>query len=309
MKIQKISLLVGMYLAFTTLVSSCNKSISTESSTTNPKTNNSTNPKSETITPVNPLSPGESPHTKKDVNSRTLVDPKNAVNNSFPSLKELVQQVSTSGKCGVAIENSDIEVQENNKITIIINCGIINNIIIWNPQTDEKGRKFQMVAQILASNHQWKMGSITEVEGTNKGLSILKDDDLSKEAAKILVSKASTQITIGAASTEGNDVAEIERAYGRAVEIRKFITKNYGVTPKYLLNLGRFQGKQCDSTYYHQATSTKYQRPIVIMSLIRETGSPEPDKKYIEKIVKEKLDSLGRGLSYKCYSNFDLVTF
>jgi hypothetical protein len=50
----------------------------------------------------------------------------------------------------------------------------------------------------------------------------------------------------------------------------------------------------------------KYQRPIIIMSIVREHNVIELEKKDVEKSIKKNLDSLGFGLSYQCYSNFDL---
>jgi hypothetical protein len=234
-----------------------------------------------------------------------------ADNNYLPAIKKVIQQMNQTGSfSGKCIDNSHniIQFQENFIGGVIICAGNINIItIVFNPERDKAGHKFQMIAKILASDHQWKLGSISEVEGTDKGLSILMDDELNKGSEKEIISALSTQIVVGTASREGNDRLEKQRAHDRAVEIRRFVNKSYGVRPKYLLNLGRFKEEKCNNKYYRDKSSaSKYQRPIIIMNILREPGMPELEQKDIEKSVKKNLDSLGFGLSHQCYSNFDL---
>jgi hypothetical protein len=210
-----------------------------------------------------------------------------------------------SGTCVNISNNSGIETQEvfNGGI---INCGIVN-YVVWNREKDAEGSEFQMTAKILASNHQWKIGSTSEVEGTKEGLSILMSDELSKQSEEDLKSKLSIQVTVGSASIEGDTMTEKERAHERAISIRKFVAKNYGVTPKYMLNLGKFKNKQCEKKYFHEVKTSKYQRPIILINIRRESNSSEPDESQLKKIIKKNLSSLGFGLSYKCYSDFDLT--
>ena len=260
----------------------------------------------ETGTPAN--SENSNPSTSENKKVNTSDSSKQSGNTAIKkTLQQLSQKSYFNGTCVNISSNSNIETQEffNGGI---INCGIIN-YITWNPQKDDTGHEFQMTAKILASDHQWKIGSISEVEGTKKGLSILIENEMDKKAKSEITSEFSTQIAVGTASTEGNNTLEKERGHNRAVSIRQFITKNYGTKPKYLLNLGKFQDKKCSDEYYHETKSTKYQRPIIIISINRQPGSSEPDKKYVEKITKKNLDSLGYGLSYRCYSDFDLVLF
>ena len=85
--------------------------------------------------------------------------------------------------------------------------------------------------------------------------------------------------------------------------MREFQNKTFGKRPEYLLNLGRFQKDRC-SKYY--PNTTKFQRPIIMINVIREPNSPDPDRTDLKIIIKEKLDVLGYGLSSTCYSDFDL---
>jgi hypothetical protein len=179
--------------------------------------------------------------------------------------------------------------------------------VVWDREKDAKGSEFQMTAKILASNHQWKIGSTSEVEDTKEGLSILMSDELSKQSEEDLKSKLSVQVTVGSASMEGDKMTEKERAHERAVAIRKFIAKNYGVTPKYMLNLGKFQDKACEKKYFHQTKTSKYQRPIIIINIKREPNSSELDESQLKQVIQKNLSSLGFGLSYQCYSDFDLT--
>jgi hypothetical protein len=221
----------------------------------------------------------------------------------------LIGTYNAPQKCGIFIEKSNIDMQESN-VPAYVDCSNNYITLIYAPQIyifDGKSYKVQMVAKILASDHQWKINSTSEVEGTKKGLSILAETELGGEARKAFTSKLSTQIAIGTASIEGDDKSEYERANNRAVKIREFITQNYQRRPEYILNLGRFNSKQCEGIYYTKATKTKYQRPIIIVSFLRESNSPEPTKEDLIPKLQENLDSLGYGLSYKCYSNFDLT--
>jgi hypothetical protein len=226
-------------------------------------------------------------------------------------VKSIQQQMISNGKCIDISNNSNNAIEDLQNVTLIINCGniMVNNFYFFKPEIDGKGHKFQMVIKILARHHQWRLASIKELEGTNQGLSILKGNELTTKAEKELVSAFSTQIVVGTASREGDAIQEKQRAYERAVEIGKFISNNYDAKPKYLLNLGRFEDGKCKDKYYHEAVSTKFQRPVIIMSILRDDGSPEPEQKQVEKMVKNSLDSLGFGLSYQCYSNFNLVDF
>lgn len=219
--------------------------------------------------------------------------------------KKDIPQSYFSGTCVNIGNNSGIETQEvfNGGI---INCGIVN-YVIWASEKDAKGSEFQMTAKILASNHQWKMGSTSEVEATEKGLSILMSDELNKQSEEDFKSKLSIQITVGTASIEGDKMMEKERAHQRAVSIRTFINKNYGVRSKYMLNLGKFQDEKCKKKYFHEAKTSKYQRPIIIINIKRKPNSPELDESQVKEIIKKNLSSLGFGLSYQCYSDFDLI--
>jgi hypothetical protein len=147
------------------------------------------------------------------------------------------------------------------------------------------------------------LGSSDSVEGTNQGLSVLIGSEFNQETEKLLLSEFSTQIMVGTASQEGNDRSQKELAQRRAVAMREFHNKTFGKRPEYLLNLGRFQKDRCDKYY---SNTTKYQRPIIMMNVIREPDSPNPDRTELREIIKEKLESLGYGLSSTCYSDFDL---
>jgi hypothetical protein len=225
--------------------------------------------------------------------------------------KLIAQQMTFNGKCVDISNNSDNAIEDSPNVKLIINCGniMVNNFYFFKPEIDDEGHKFQMVIKILARHHQWKIGSTKELEGTDRGLSILKGNELTTKAEKELVSAFSTQIVVGTASKEGDVVTEKQRAHERAIEIGKFISKSYDAKPKYLLNLGRFEDEKCQDKYYHEAISTKFQRPVIIMSILRDNGTPEPEQKQVEKMVKNSLDSLGFGLSYQCYSNFSLVVY
>jgi hypothetical protein len=133
-----------------------------------------------------------------------------ADNNYLPAIRKAIRQMNQTGSfSGKCIDNSHniIQFQENFIGGVVICAGNINIItIVFNPERDKAGHKFQMIAKILASDHQWKLGSISEVEGTNKGLSILMNDELNKGSEKEIISELSTQIVVGTASREGNDM-------------------------------------------------------------------------------------------------------
>jgi hypothetical protein len=84
-------------------------------------------------------------------------------------------------KCGIFIEKSNIDMQESN-VPAYVDCSSKYYVtFIYAPQIyifGGKSYKVQMVAKILASDHQWKKNSTSEVEGTDKGLSILAETEL-----------------------------------------------------------------------------------------------------------------------------------
>lgn len=244
----------------------------------------------------------------KPVSTNTSIPVTSDSQENLVRTKSIIQQMIFNGTCVDVSNNSNFSIEDLKDITLIINCGIINNYFT-KPESDSKGHRFQMVIKILARHHQWKISSIKEIEGTNKGLSILKGNELTTKVEKELVSEFGTQIVVGTASKEGNVVIEKQRAYERGIEIGKFISNNYDGKPKYLLNLGRFEDEKCKDKYYHEAISTKFQRPVIIMSILRDNRTPEPDQKQVDKMIKKSLDSLGFGLSYQCYSSFDLVAY
>jgi hypothetical protein len=305
-------LFINFFVFISIVVSSCskdNKDQSTTTTTTTVRTNIQSKGKVSSLNNNDKISLGNTPSGKSPLDVQYI-----------PSAEKILQKLDQKGSfAGKCMDNSHniIQTQEvfvsGTMICVGSIINVTNNIyntnytlIFFKPETDSKGQKFQTVAKILASDHQWKIGSINEVEGTNKGLSILVADELTKKAEQELSSELSTQVVVGTASREGSDILEKERAHKRAVEIRKFITINYGVRPKYLLNMGRFKEEKCKDKYYHEGRSTRYQRPIIIMSILRESNSPEPEQKNIEIMLKKNLDSLGFGLSYQCYSDFNL---
>jgi hypothetical protein len=306
MKIQKIFLLITIYFYMLTTISACKFDSKKESNTDSKTTDVSTSKNSGTKPLVTNQNIEDTTNSDKN-NLNSIKDINEVFKDALDRVRIMAEKKSGIEKCGIFIDNSKIEVQEN-FYGGYVDCKTAITII-FNPQKARQGHKLQMIAKILASDHQWKIGSSSQVEGTTKGLSILIDNEIGKQAEKELESDFSTQITVGTASSEGDNISEKERAQQRAVAIRQFITSNYGTRPKYLLNLGKFQDNKCNKKYFHNTISTRYQRPVIIMSIIRESNSPEPDKIEIEKIVKKNLDSLGYGLSYKCYADFDLVLF
>jgi hypothetical protein len=133
----------------------------------------------------------------------------------------LIGTYNAPQKCGIFIEKSNIDMQESN-VPAYVDCSTNYITLIYAPQIyvfDGKSYKVQMVAKILASDHQWKINSTTEVEGTTKGLSILAETELGSEARKAFTSKFSTQIAIGTASIEGDDKSEYERANNVRIQV------------------------------------------------------------------------------------------
>jgi hypothetical protein len=224
---------------------------------------------------------------------------------SLDNTKKFIKESVDSQQCGVNIQGSQNYVARNSTgATFICQSGTnINIYIIFPWQLDKHGRKIQLTAKIISDDRQWVLGSSDRVEGTNQGLSVLIGSEFNKETEKLLLSDFSTQVMVGTASQEGNNRSEKELAQRRAVTMREFHNKTFGKRPEYLLNLGRFQKNRCDKYY---PNTTKYQRPIIMMNVIREPNSPDPNRNELREIIKEKLESLGYGLSSTCYSDFDL---
>ena len=226
------------------------------------------------------------------------------INSSLDDTKSFIQQSVDSKQCGVNIQGSQNYVARNaTGATFICQSGTNINIYVIFPWQIYNGKKIQLTAKIMSGDRQWLLGSSDRVEGTNQGLSVLIGSEFNKETEKLLLSNFSTQIMVGTASEEGDNRSQKELAQRRAVAMREFQNKTFGKRPEYLLNLGRFQKDRC-SKYY--PNTTKFQRPIIMMNVIREPNSPDPDRTDLKKIIKEKLDSLSYGLSSTCYSDFDL---
>lgn len=222
----------------------------------------------------------------------------------YPSdIRDIAQQIINSS-CGSGVKNYT----NGSESPIICGNGIVN-VIFMPPEKIYEQRNVYPVITVLSKEHQWVKGSITDVEGTNEGLNILQKQ-LEMEWARGMIAKSAYTIAVGTASYEGSRETEENRAFRRGEKIN-FLLKRFlpSTTIIKLLSLGKYKD-DCTSP---KLDETGYQRPIIVISLLK-SDFEQPNllvnlpnttiKNFLERYWRQ--NPISPYLNLYCYTKFEV---
>jgi hypothetical protein len=133
---------------------------------------------------------------------------------------------------------------------------------------DSQGRVAEFNIAVLSVEYKWQLGSTFQIKHNDEiiNLEALKTR-LEAEGIQRIMENPSEIISVGTASCEGNVTTEQSRALERSKQIqllaKQLFSNTSSVQGYRLLNLGQFQGKDCQANQ----DSTAYQRSIIIIGV------------------------------------------
>ena len=169
--------------------------------------------------------------------------------------------------------------------------------------TDSQGKSAEVNMAVLSDRYEWELASSDKVrlKGQTQAvpISILKQE-LEKQGIFKIMNNPNRIIAIGAASCEGTQLEEENRAMSRAKTIQKELVKPlFDVKEFPILNLGQFNNTACK----RDASGTSIQRSLVIVGMRKEDPGLELKSALYSRLGKTikilKLDDYSRGSEQK----------
>jgi hypothetical protein len=166
---------------------------------------------------------------------------------------------------------------------------------------DSAGRKAAFDVLILTKDYNWVKGSTTEVV---KGDQTLAEAQLIEAIfvpeVRDVLTTATDVIAVGAASSEGQNEAEIARAEARAKVSAGWLA---GVVapeaPIWTLNLGQYTGNCPSAT---EAADTSFQRPLMLVGVKSKDAEAN-----LSEALANAISGKSNLPSRDCYSRFDFA--
>jgi hypothetical protein len=162
--------------------------------------------------------------------------------------------------------------------------------------TDLTGKKATFRFHSLTTNHAWRLNSSEEVENLTSPYTIAQAQSLLKQKLsepniQERIKQSKELIAVGVASCEGEKTREENRAEERARVIQNALNDASTVHKIYLLLLGQYQAKDCNSE-----TTFKQRQLIVIYVISEDEGVSMKDalnsaRKQLLEYLKDKSDS------------------
>lgn len=121
---------------------------------------------------------------------------------------------------------------------------------------------------MLSVEYKWQLGSTYQIEYNDQTITLDSvKSNLEQEGIQRIMESTSEIISVGIASCESDTPAEQSRALERSKQIqilaKKIFSQTSSVKGYRLLNLGQFQGKDCQASQ----DSTACQRSIIIIGV------------------------------------------
>ncbi|TAE60115.1 MAG: serine/threonine protein kinase [Nostocales cyanobacterium] len=134
--------------------------------------------------------------------------------------------------------------------------------------TDSQGKVAEFNIAVLSVEYKWQLGSTFQIKHNDEIINLESlQSRLEAEGIQKIMENPSEIISVGTASCEGNINAEQSRALERSKQIQLLAKKLFNNTSSVqgyrLLNLGQFQGEDCQASQ----DSTAYQRSIIIIGV------------------------------------------
>lgn len=138
---------------------------------------------------------------------------------------------------------------------------------------DSQGRIAEFNVAVLSVEYKWQLGSNYQVKYNDQivNLDALKSN-LEAEGIQRIMENPNEIISVGTASCEGNVELEERRALERSQQLQLLVKKIFNNTRSVqgyrLLNLGQFQGIDCQKNQ----DSTAYQRSIIVIGVKKQSA-------------------------------------
>ncbi|MBD2251120.1 serine/threonine-protein kinase [Nostoc parmelioides] len=152
---------------------------------------------------------------------------------------------------------------------------------------DSQGRVAKFNIAVLSIEYKWLSGSNFQIRNNDRviSLDVLKLR-LEQEGIQEIMDNPEEIISVGTASCEGSLSVAQRKAFERSQQIQNLVKKLFQNSPsvkKYrLLNLGKFQGSDCQSN----RDLTAYQRSVIIIGLKRQSKAV-----VIDEALRDRLES------------------
>lgn len=151
---------------------------------------------------------------------------------------------------------------------------------------DNQGRIAKFNIAVLSTEYKWLLGSNFQITNRDQVISLdFLKLSLEQEGIQELMENPEEIISVGTASCEGSLAVGQRRAFERSQQIQTLVKKIFQSTPSVknyrLLNLGQFQGIDCQNN----RDVTAYQRSVIIIGLKRQSKAVVVDEALRDRLV------------------------
>ncbi|MDH6088998.1 inactive serine/threonine-protein kinase VRK3 [Umezakia ovalisporum] len=152
---------------------------------------------------------------------------------------------------------------------------------------DSKGKIAQFNIAVLSNEYKWLAGSNFQVQSDDEVISVeLLKLNLEQEGIQQIMEEPTEIISVGVASCGGNPVVEERQALERSQQIQRLVTSLFSNTSSVqgyrLLNLGQFQGRNCQKNQ----DVTAYARSVMIIGV-----KPESEDVILDEALRDRLEN------------------